>query len=344
MNIEHVSAIFVLLSIASLAPACAAPTNDDAEEVGATEDDLSTGDPLPAFAPFTPVRIVGSASGACIGTGSVASFVHTNVRRCSLDASRHYAIVPTTDGHYMFRNFASGACLDVLRAGTAERTPVIEFACNDGDHQKWRAVELAAGRFRLQAVHSGKCLEIDPRSSDLRVSACRTGDASQSFSFDEAATTQIVVDGRATAGSAKCFDVPGASTEDGVRVQQWDCWGPSKNQQFYALRFPAWDGGAGRYELRAAHSGKCVTALDGDDRNGTPIVQSACVGGDHQRFSAKTTAYGIELHPLHVDKCIDRGAEEPITARNGALFQLWACGGNQPNQTFATTPLDLERR
>jgi hypothetical protein len=342
MKTELLAAALLVLSVT---PACVASTADDGEGVDSTEDYLTAGDPLPGYPSFTPVRIVSSSTGDCAGTGEyLQPFTHANAAKCSLDASRHYAIVSTKDGHYNLRNFSSGACLDVLRAGTADLTPVIEWTCNGGDHQKWRATELAAGRFRLQAVHSGKCLELDSRSNDLRVSACRTGDAAQSFSFQKAATTQIVVDGRATAGYAKCFDIPAASTEDGVRVQQWNCWAPAKNQQFYPLRFPAPDGGAGRYELRAAHSGKCVTALDGDDRNGTAIVQSTCVGGDHQRFSAKTNAHGIELHPLHVDKCVDRGAHDPVTAQNGALFQLWACGGNQPNQTFETTSVDLERR
>lgn len=314
--------------------ACAGPTEEvaDEEDVGTTEERLSRGDPLPKFPSFAPVHIEMAGAAGCIGTSAdfVSGYPAADFNDCALAATRSFTIVPVEGGHYTFRNVATDRCLDVLATSPAEGAPIVEHACHGGENQRWRAVELSAGEFRLQAVHSGKCLE--RQSNGLRTAACRTAETTQRFTFREGAKTYLRLPAIASNGVERCVEVAGWSHEDGAGVQQYGCHGGA-NQQFYPLWFPGRDGAAQGLEMRAAHSGKCLTVDGADDRNGARIVQSSCARVDHQRFSTHRGTFGVQLRPKHVDKCLARDGRR--NDANGAHILLWACDDGE-NRQFQT--------
>jgi hypothetical protein len=76
----------------------------------------------------------------------------------------------------------------------------------------------------------------------------------------------------------KCLDLSNGATEDGGRLQQWDCDGGTDNQKWKIERQ-----GDGSILLQSKASGKCMTAPSGVENN-TPVVQMGCTGADNQRW------------------------------------------------------------
>lgn len=48
-----------------------------------------------------------------------------------------------------------------MRGGnTAENGQVVQYDCHTGDNQRFRMLAHTQGTFRIQAVHSGKCIGV----------------------------------------------------------------------------------------------------------------------------------------------------------------------------------------
>ena len=149
-----------------------------------------------------------------------------------------------------------------------------------------------------------------------QLQCCNDG-SNQRFRVDLAPSTPIyTTTGLGGPSPRKCVDVDASGN-----VQQWDCW-YGQNQRFVYTKF------ANGREIRALHSGKCLTVAGAGDTNGTRIVEAACTGAVEQRFSIRSTG---EIRPSFIDKCFDRDGVQ--NANNGALLQLWACHGSE-NQRF----------
>jgi ricin-type beta-trefoil lectin protein len=135
-----------------------------------------------------------------------------------------------------------------------------------------------------------------------------------------------VATGRLVArSSGRCLDVTGASTANGVALEQWDCVGQA-NQRF---RFQPTDGGF--YELVAQHSGKCVDVAALSLANGARVQQWDCWGGQNQQFRLLPVGGGAyEVIARHSIRCLD------VMYRSlaaGALIQQYDCRP-QTNQQF----------
>ncbi|MEV3987929.1 RICIN domain-containing protein [Streptomyces sp. NPDC049837] len=92
-------------------------------------------------------------------------------------------------------------------------------------------------------------------------------------------------------------------------------------------------------QLKAQHSGQCLTIAKGSLRNGADAVQSACADdADNQQFDMVPTGAGtFELRAKHTGKCLEVQASG-ITA--GSVVQQWWCGGRQ-NQQWRLRVVDL---
>jgi hypothetical protein len=86
-------------------------------------------------------------------------------------------------------------------------------------------------------------------------------------------------------GSARCLDVPSASTQNGLETWLWECWG-GPNQRWFPLSY-APDGPPGLgFSWAGNGSPKCLDALGYGTANGTSADSWACVSGDTaQAFS-----------------------------------------------------------
>lgn len=106
----------------------------------------------------------------------------------------------------------------------------------------------------------------------------------------------------------KCLDVSTGATNDGARIQLWDCNGSDAQVWTYV------DG-----ELRGP-GGRCLDVTWANDTPGTPIQLWGCNGGIAQRWTwhEDGTIRGLS------GECLDvaGGATE-----NGTTIQLWPCNG-----------------
>ena len=98
--------------------------------------------------------------------------------------------------------------------------------------------------------------------------------------------------------------------------------------------------GSGFFQIRARHSGKCLTLETGRDRvgNGTRIVQFPCRGGGYQseQWSFKPMN-GCADNGLCIDagwrlvknrytgRCLDTANPSGRKPRQQAVLQLWTC-------------------
>ncbi|HYN93792.1 MAG TPA: ricin-type beta-trefoil lectin domain protein, partial [Pilimelia sp.] len=117
---------------------------------------------------------------------------------------------------------ASGRCLDVPGAATANGTLVSIYDCNNGANQRWSAT--AAGELR---VYGNKCLDafgqgVAPGTA-VDIYDC-TGGANQRWTINADGTIR-------GQQSGLCLDVSGAGTANGTAVILWTCTG-SANQRW----------------------------------------------------------------------------------------------------------------
>ncbi|WP_329395261.1 RICIN domain-containing protein [Streptomyces melanogenes] len=82
-------------------------------------------------------------------------------------------------------------------------------------------------------------------------------------------------------------------------------------------------------QLRATHSGQCLTIDKGSLRNGANAVQTPCADGlDSQLFEMAPTGDGtLELRPKHSGKCLE--VENSGTEGGSNVQQWWCNGGGQ---------------
>ncbi len=111
------------------------------------------------------------------------------------------------------RNDASGRCLDVNGASTANGTQMIIWDCHTAANQQFTQNGRA-----LQVM--GKCLDAPPSAA--------AGTRVQIWDCSGAANQQWVVNGNGTISNAQtglCLDINGASTANGSAVIVWSCHG-----------------------------------------------------------------------------------------------------------------------
>ncbi|MGW7306320.1 ricin-type beta-trefoil lectin domain protein [Streptomyces sp. NPDC054835] len=128
------------------------------------------------------------------------------------------------NGKGAFINPASGKCLDIEGAKTADGTPVQIDACNGSDAQEWK---LASGT--LKAV--GKCATVS--GTALVLSTCVDNNTAQQF------VSRPDDQSLYNAASDMCVGVPGADYTDGNNLQLLPCaqmdaqkWSPGDTTRY----------------------------------------------------------------------------------------------------------------
>jgi len=149
------------------------------------------------------------------------------------------AVVPNT--WYTIVNANSGKCVDAAAAGTANGTAVQQFTCNGTTAQQWQFQTTSNGNFRVNNFNAV--------SQVWDVTGVSTADSAkiQLWSYGGGNNQQWAANQQAggsftftSLNSGKCLDVAGASTADGVQLQQFTCNGTAA--QSYNL-VPVGNGG-----------------------------------------------------------------------------------------------------
>ncbi|WP_433272443.1 RICIN domain-containing protein [Actinosynnema sp. CS-041913] len=129
----------------------------------------------------------------------------------------------------------------------------------------------------LVVRHSGQCLTVGPdllpRPSILQ-QPCEEDSPSQQWDLDHLGSGRHHI---VSALSGQCLEVDHSGLGDLLTL--WTCNGSGHQQ---------WDRiGAFDSMFRNADSGKCVTVDEASHVVGTPVVQSSCAYGSHQRWTVR---------------------------------------------------------
>ncbi|MEU2613031.1 RICIN domain-containing protein [Micromonospora sp. NPDC007271] len=136
----------------------------------------------------------------------------------------------------------------------------------------------AGGPTVFRGVPSGRCVGVtgeNPEGALAALADCTGGGEQQWVATPVADGVFTLVN----AGSGKCLDVYGQSTDDGAKVQQWSCNGQANQQWRFA---PA---GAGPVLLVAVHSGKCAQVTGAGTEPGAELEQAPCTGAPEQQWA-----------------------------------------------------------
>ncbi|RKN38384.1 pectin esterase [Streptomyces hoynatensis] len=124
----------------------------------------------------------------------------------------------------------------------------------------------------------------------------------------------------------RCIDVPAASHDSGVKLQQWGCTENSPWQQFTLV-----SAGSGRYLLQNTESGKCIDVTGGSTAVGTRLQQWGCAAGQaNQQWSLTASGTGTyRLTSASSGLCI---AVQGASTTNGAAIIQDTCTDNSNKQ------------
>ncbi len=129
---------------------------------------------------------------------------------------------------YQISNPNSGLCIDAGASGGANGTPLVIYACSTARVQNWQFIATTGGYYQVLAS-SSTTLGWD---FDLNGPSLNNGQKAQLWSYGGGKNQQwqAVSEGAGRVhfinlNSAKCLDIPSATTVSGTQLQQYDCNG-----------------------------------------------------------------------------------------------------------------------
>jgi hypothetical protein len=126
-----------------------------------------------------------------------------------------------------------------------------------------------------------------------------------------------------SAHSGLCLDVPGASHDNNVVLQQLPCsGGKSQTWRYWTIA----------QRIESIESGKCMDVRAGSTQSGVPVQQLTCNAGTNQKWTLPPVAgmFGTyTIVSVNSGKCLD---VRDYSAEPGAPLQQWDCNGNANQQ------------
>ncbi|MFK0294239.1 RICIN domain-containing protein [Streptomyces sp. NPDC090442] len=121
----------------------------------------------------------------------------------------------------------SGKCLGIDSASKDNGAAALQWTCNEGQAQQWRAIPTVDSSFVLRNEHSGKCLEVE--NSGTQVGArvqqwgCSGGGAQLRWRMVLVDPVSKLFQLRPLHTPDRCLDIDHGKKDDGVQAQQWYC-------------------------------------------------------------------------------------------------------------------------
>ncbi|GIE97502.1 RICIN domain-containing protein [Paractinoplanes rishiriensis] len=132
---------------------------------------------------------------------------------------------------------------------------------------------VASGVYTLASGSSGKCVDVTGSSTAnsalLIQTSCAAGATDQQWKVQGPGPFNLV-----NVNSSRCVDVPSSSAVSGTQLQQYGCGDGSKVNQLWT--FAASTAAAGKFLVRSAATGQCLSNRDGSTAGNNPIVQETC--------------------------------------------------------------------
>jgi len=145
------------------------------------------------------------------------------------------ATVPVGSGVYTLASGASGKCVDVTGASTANSALLIQAACNSAaTDQQWKAVAQTSGQYNLVNTNSARCIDVPSGAStsglQLQQYGCGSGTKTNqlwTFTAPTTATGKYLVKSVAT---GLCISDQNGSTAGNNPIVQETCADVSRMQ------------------------------------------------------------------------------------------------------------------
>lgn len=278
-----------------------------------------------------------------IAFGSLGDGGNAQLYSVNQTAAQLFRVKLGDDGFYTITNMASGKVLDVSSGSSGAGANVQQWFSNGTDAQKWAIV----------LNEDGSCSVVSKLGTNLDVAGALSqsganlqtwvanGTQAQSFCFESASSPRSIADGVYGVASAldgsKVLDVPGASVDNGARIQLW-----SENaSQAQRFRF-TYDEASGFYLIINVGSGKALDAAAGSWANGTAVQQYESNGTAAQLWSIEPDGDGFRIcSAINSAQVLDVPC---ALADEGAALQLYEVNGTTAQRwhfALASCPVDL---
>ncbi|MEV6304496.1 pectinesterase family protein [Actinoplanes sp. NPDC051861] len=152
---------------------------------------------------------------------------------------------------------------------------------------------VSGGVYTLASGSSGKCVQAAGTANGGLLTQV-TCSAANSFQ----AVAQNGGFGFTNSASGRCVDVPYSDTTAGIQLWQWTC-GASANQTWSLTASAA---ASGKYLIKSAANGLCISNKDGSTAGNNPIVQEACSDIARMQWSFNQVSGGPVTGDLVVAK------------------------------------------
>lgn len=219
----------------------------------------------------------------------------------------------------------SGLVLDIEGNGTSNGTPVKVYSPNGTQAQKFLFRTVGSDRYAIEAVNSGKVLEVSGGAGPSVVLASNTGSSSQIWKIRPAGSGQMMLVNEAT-GTVLGQDPSGSGY---VRVSAWT--GSAKQKWSIVETAPIADG---CYELLSSTDRSFVLEIEGAaDWDGAKVQIYRRNGTNAQKFWVERQADGnYILTNISSGKSLDV-KDWAIDQQTGAgVVQQWESNGSTAQQ------------
>lgn len=219
--------------------------------------------------------------------------------------TQQFRFTKQQDGSYVIANVKSGKALDVRGAAAGNNAVVQQYALNGSNAQRWFIRDSGAGYY-LQSALGNWVLDLSggiiANATAIRLYA-PNGTSAQRFivsSSEASVPVNTAVNIKSAGRSGLVFDVPGASTADGARIQLYSFNG-TEAQKFCFQRV-----GNGTYSIVNVHSGKVLDVYGASAVNGAILQQYGNNGTAAQQWAIRHYENGeISLISVNANKAID---------------------------------------
>lgn len=193
----------------------------------------------------------------------------------------------------------------------------VEWVAFDGDHTP-NPVDGSTASSGVRTWTSGEIWKFFTQFSGTSPSPTATPSPTVTPSASPSASPPAAGQQIVGTGSGRCVDITGLSTNDGTRLQLYDCH-TNWNQKW-------------RYTnntLVNPQSGKCVNVNGGGTANGTAVNLWSCNGSGAQRWSVQANGTIVNSQS---GRCLDVIGR---ATANGSQLQIYDCvSGGQSNQQW----------
>ncbi len=249
---------------------------------------------------------------------------------------------------------SAGSCATVKDSRLDNGAPIEMVACNQQNANQLWAQTNQNGYLRLQAIHSGKCLDVphgnQGNTTQLIQYDCHADNDGRRWAQrflrvrPAPALNQIApaTELRIRHIAGRCVRTAIGQGQDSPNLWSYSCGAGSQ----YRFRLISFAGNGAPYQIKSGND-KCLTVLDGATQNGTRITEQDCGTGYvvEQLWNIQPTPNAglfFTIQRVGANLCMDlSGADdlfEPVAQDNGTAIQQWGCNGSNAQKFMFDLP------